>query len=52
MVGEVVDQLDGSGMVELECDGEGQMYLMQLGFEVLLKRGMEAMKKEYKDKIK
>ena len=44
MIGDIVDQPDGSGMVELECDGEGQMYLMQLGFEVLLRRGMDSMK--------
>jgi len=44
LIGEVIDQPDGSGMVELECDEEGKQYLMQLGFEVLLLRGMDAMK--------
>ena len=52
LIGEVVDQPDGSGLCELDIDEEGKQYLMQLGFEVVLIRGMEAMKKEYKDKIK
>ena len=46
MIGDIVDNLDGSGTVELDCDEEGKQYLMQLGFEVLLLRGMEAMKKD------
>lgn len=46
MVGDIVDQPDGSGMVELDVDAEGAQYLMQLGFEVLLRRGMESMKHE------
>jgi len=44
MVGDIVDQPDGSGQVELDVDAEGAQYLMQLGFEVLLRRGMDAMK--------
>ena len=44
IVGDVKDQPDGSGMVELDLDEEGTKYLLQLGFEVLLKRGMDAMK--------
>jgi predicted lipoprotein len=44
MVGDIVDQPDGSGMVELDVDAEGAQYLMQLGFEVLLRRGMDSMK--------
>ena len=46
MVGDIVDQPDGSGMVELDLDEEGKQYLMQLGFEVLLLRGMDAMKQD------
>jgi len=46
LIGEVIDQPDGSGLVELECDEEGKQYLMQLGFEVLLLRGMDAMKQD------
>lgn len=46
MIGDIVDQPDGSGMVELDLDEEGTKYLLQLGFEVLLMRGMEAMKKD------
>ena len=37
----------GSGIAELDLDEEGKMYLMQLGFEVLLMRGIESMKEEY-----
>ena len=44
MIGDIVDQPDGSGQVELDLDEEGTKYLLQLGFEVLLKRGMDAMK--------
>lgn len=43
-IGEVKDQPDGSGIVELDIDEEGKMYLMQLGFEVLIMRGIESMK--------
>ena len=46
IVGDIVDQPDGSGMVELDLDEEGTKYLLQLGFEVLLNRGMDAMKKD------
>ena len=42
VIGEMVDNEDGSGSVELDCDEEGKQYLMQLGFEVLLMRGIEA----------
>jgi hypothetical protein len=44
VIGEIVDQPDGSGTVELDCDDEGKQYLMQLGFEVLLLRGMKEIK--------
>lgn len=47
LIGDVKDQQDGSGIVELDIDEEGKMYLMQLGFEVVLMRGIEAMKEEY-----
>jgi hypothetical protein len=44
VIGDIVDNPDGSGQVELDCDDEGKQYLMQLGFEVLLLRGMNAVK--------
>ena len=44
IVGEIRDNPDGSGDVVLDCDDEGRAYLMQLGFELLLRRGMDAMK--------
>ena len=46
MIGDIVDNPDGSGTVELDCDAEGAQYLMQLGFEVLLMRGMNSMKND------
>ena len=46
IVGDVKDQPEGSGMVELDLDEEGTKYLLQLGFETLLNRGMDAMKKD------
>jgi len=47
LIGEIKDHPDGSGIAELDIDEEGKMYLMQLGFEVVLMRGIEAMKEEY-----
>ena len=47
LIGDIKDQPDGSGIAELDIDEEGKMYLMQLGFEVVLMRGIEAMKEEY-----
>jgi hypothetical protein len=44
MIGDIVDNPDGSGQVELDVDAEGAQYLMQLGFEVLLLRGIKAIK--------
>ena len=49
LIGDIKDHPDGSGIAELDIDEEGKMYLMQLGFEVLLMRGIEAMKEEYAD---
>jgi hypothetical protein len=46
MIGDIVDNPDGSGQVELDCDDEGKQYLMQLGFEVLLRRGMKTAEDE------
>jgi len=40
IIGEVKDNPDGSGTVDLELDEEGKRYLIQLGFETLLKRGL------------
>jgi hypothetical protein len=44
VIGDIVDNPDGSGQVELDVDAEGAQYLMQLGFEVLLLRGIKAIK--------
>jgi hypothetical protein len=46
LIGEVENQPDGSGLCRLEIDEEGKQYLIQLGFEVLLLRGMESMEKD------
>ncbi len=46
VIGDIVDQPDGSGLCELDIDEEGKQYLMQLGFEVLLMRGIDAMKQD------
>ncbi len=46
LIGDLIDQPDGSGIAELDIDEEGKMYLMQLGFEYLLLQGIEAMQKE------
>ena len=44
VIGDIVDNSDGSGSIELDVDAEGAQYLMQLGFEVLLLRGIKAIK--------
>jgi len=51
IIGEIVDQPDGSGLCELDIDEEGKQYLMQLGFEVLLLRGMDAMTEAEKNEL-
>jgi hypothetical protein len=51
LIGDLVDQPDGSAIAELDVDEEGKMYLMQLGFEYLLLQGIEAMKKEKPHKV-
>ena len=49
LIGDIIDQPDGSGIAELDVDEEGKMYLMQLGFEYLILHGIEAIKKERAD---
>jgi hypothetical protein len=46
LIGDLIDQPDGSAIAQLDVDEEGKMYLMQLGFEYLLIRGIEAAKRE------
>ena len=46
VISELIEQPDGSGIVEIDFDEEGKTYLLQLGFETLLKRAIEVMKKE------
>lgn len=45
LIGDIVDQPDGSGLAQLDVDEEGKMYLMQLGFEYLILKGIEVAKK-------
>lgn len=52
LIGELIDQPDGSAIAELDVDEEGKMYLMQLGFEALILRGLEVVKKEKENGIK
>lgn len=46
LIGELIDQPDGSAIAELDVDEEGKMYLMQLGFERLILRGLTLAKRE------
>lgn len=46
LIGDIVDQPDGSGLAQLDLDEEGKMYLMQLGFEYLIMRGLTLAKRE------
>jgi hypothetical protein len=50
LLGELIEQDDGSAIAELDVDNEGKLYLMQLGFEALLMRGIETMKAERDDR--
>jgi hypothetical protein len=52
LIGDIIDQPDGSGIAELEVDEEGKMYLMQLGFERLIMRGLTLAKREKENGIK
>jgi hypothetical protein len=51
LIGDIVDQPDGSGLAQLDVDEEGKMYLMQLGFEYLIIRGIEAAEREKQNGI-
>jgi hypothetical protein len=51
LIGDLIDQPDGSGIAQLDLDEEGKMYLMQLGFEALIRRGLDRAKKEKENGI-
>jgi hypothetical protein len=51
LIGDLIDQPDGSAIAELDVDEEGKMYLMQLGFETLIRRGLDRAKKEKENGI-
>lgn len=46
LIGDLIDQPDGSAIAELDIDEEGKQYLMQLGFERLIMRGLTLAKRE------
>ena len=48
LIGDLIEQEDGGAIAELDVDEEGKMYLMQLGFSVILRRGIEAINHEHK----
>lgn len=45
IIGDLIEQPDGSALAELDIDEEGKMYLMQQGFEYLLLKGIEVARK-------
>jgi hypothetical protein len=49
LVGDLIDQPDGSAIAQLDMDEEGKAYLMQMGLEYLILKGIEAAKKEKDD---
>ena len=51
LISDLIDQPDGSAIAQLDVDEEGKAYLMQLGFEALILRGIEVAKKEKQDDI-
>jgi hypothetical protein len=46
LIGDLIDQPDGSAIAQLDVDEEGKQYLMQLGFERLIMRGLTLAKRE------
>lgn len=46
LIGDLIEQEDGSAIAQLDVDEEGKMYLMQKGFEYLILRGIEIAQKE------
>lgn len=46
LIGDLIDQPDGSAIAELDVDEEGKQYLMQMGFERLIMRGLTLAKRE------
>jgi hypothetical protein len=49
LIGDLIDQPDGSAIAQLDMDEEGKAYLMQMGLEYLILKGIEAAKKEKDD---
>jgi len=43
---EVVSFDEGSGTAEVDADEEGRQYLLELGFNELIKRALEAVENE------
>jgi hypothetical protein len=52
LIGDLIAQPDGSALAELDVDDEGKMYLMQLGFEYLILKGIEVAEKEKHNDVK
>ena len=52
LIGDLIEQEDGSAIAELDVDEEGKAYLMQLGFEALILRGIDIAKKEKENGVK
>lgn len=46
LIGDLIDQPDGSAIAQLDVDEEGKMYLMQKGFEYIILQGIDIAKKE------
>lgn len=46
LIGDIIDQPDGSGIAQLDVDEEGKQYLIQLGFEYIILMGIEAVMKD------
>ena len=51
IIGDLIDQPDGSALAELDIDEDGKMYLMQLGFERLIMRGLTLARREKENGI-
>lgn len=46
LIGDIIDQPDGSGIAQLDLDEEGKLYLMQKGLEYIILQGIDLAKKE------
>ena len=51
LIGDLIEQEDGSAIASLRMDEEGKMYLMQLGLETIIMRYIEQQETKEKENV-